>query len=435
MSRMHSTNRARAALAGWILGAAVLCGCSHVDVHSNAVRGVAYIRVDDAIKHHPLYPQLEQLNNAIAAINFEAALPRAPLTPAQIAAQTKDLNAQLQAAQSRANAIIGTKQQQYAQQEHDAQVAAVKAAGIDPAAAGLGQVMNATSAQQAQQAAAAAQQGYAAYQQGVIAQDNAAMRSVAQQLSKAADDEFRARAEQYQQNESDLSLKLAQENSAQRMALRTQLNTLSLSADQRKSVNDQLAALDKKESDQMGALRSADAQALGAYRKQLAAQTSSQIRAQQTAIQTQTGAKLAQRRDAVGAQLRGLGAPPVPTVSLPPNLRQQLGQIHQQYASKFQADAQQAVEEYQATKSDLDAQFAALHGQGTTATGAAAVQLRNLQKRQGQLQTQIQDQIQREAVRLAKQMGFSLVLDDVQAANGGYDLTNDLIHDLESQHE
>jgi hypothetical protein len=295
--------------------------------------------------------------------------------------------------------------------------------------------MNATSAQQAQQAAAAAQQGYAAYQQGVIAQDNAAMRSVAQQLSKAADDKFRARAEQYQQNESDLSLKLAQENSAQRMALRTQLNTLSLSADQRKSVNDQLAALDKKESDQMGALRSADAQALGAYRKQLAAQTSSQIRAQQTAIQTQTGAKLAQRRDAVGAQLRGLGAPPVPTVSLPPNLRQQLGQIHQQYASKFQADAQQAVEEYQATKSDLDAQFAALHGQGTTATGAAAVQLRNLQKRQGQLQTQIQDQIQREAVRLAKQMGFSLVLDDVQAANGGYDLTNDLIHDLESQHE
>ncbi|HTC31177.1 MAG TPA: OmpH family outer membrane protein [Candidatus Acidoferrum sp.] len=404
-------------------------------MHSNAVRGVAYIRVDDAIKHHPLYPQLEQLNNAIAAINFEAALPRAPLTPAQIAAQTKDLNAQLQAAQSRANAIIGTKQQQYAQQEHDAQVAAVKAAGIDPAAAGLGQVMNATSAQQAQQAAAAAQQGYAAYQQGVIAQDNAAMRSVAQQLSKAADDKFRARAEQYQQNESDLSLKLAQENSAQRMALRTQLNTLSLSADQRKSVNDQLAALDKKESDQMGALRSADAQALGAYRKQLAAQTSSQIRAQQTAIQTQTGAKLAQRRDAVGAQLRGLGAPPVPTVSLPPNLRQQLGQIHQQYASKFQADAQQAVEEYQATKSDLDAQFAALHGQGTTATGAAAVQLRNLQKRQGQLQTQIQDQIQREAVRLAKQMGFSLVLDDVQAANGGYDLTNDLIHDLESQHE
>ncbi len=410
-------------------------GCSHVDVHSATVRGVAYVRVDDVIKHHPLYPQLDQLNNAIAAINFEASLPHAPLTPAQIAAQTKDLNAQLQAAQTRANAIIGAKQQQYGQQEHDAEVAAVKAAGIDPAAAGLGQSMNATSAQQAQAAAAAAQQGYAAYQQGVIAQDNAAMQSISQQLAKAADDKMRARAEEYQQNESDLSLKLAQEDSPQRLSLRTQLSTLALSTEQRKSVNDQLAALDKKEGDQINALRRQDAAALAAYRAQLAAQTSAQIRSQQTAIQAQTGAKLAQRRNAVGAQLRGLGAAPVPTVSLPPALRRRLGQIHQQYAAKFQADAQQAVEEYQATKSDLDAQFAALHGQGTTATGAAAVQLRELQKRQEQLQGQIQDQIQREAVRLAKQKGFSIVLDDVQAANGGYDLTNDLIADLESQHE
>ena len=435
MSKTRSINsRVRLGVAA-IMWAAALCGCSHVDVHSAAVRGVAYVRVDDAIKHDPLYPQLEQLNNAIAAINFEASLPHAPLTPAQIAAQTKDLNVQLQAAQTRANAVIRAKQQEYSQQEHDAEVAAVKAAGIDPAAAGLGQAMNATSAQQAQAAAVAAQQGYAAYQRGVIAQDNAAMRSVAQQLSKAADDKYRARAEQYQQNESDLSLKLAQEDSSQRMALRTQLSTLALSVDQRKSVNDQLTALDKKEAGQLNSLRSADAQALAAYRKQLAEQTSAQIRSQQSAIQEQTGAKLAQRRNEVGAQLRGLGSAPVPTVSLPPDLRRQLGQIHQEYAAKFQADAQQAVEEYQATKSDLDAQFAALHGQGTTATGAAAIQLRDLQKRQSELQTQIQEQVQREAVRLAKQMGFSLVLDDVQAANGGYDLTNDLIADLESQHE
>ena len=448
MSKMHSTNRlylpklklcqlksrgfARACV---IVAAAVLCGCSHVDVHSDKVRGVAYVRVDDVIKHHPLYPQLDQLNNAIAAINFEAALPHAPLTPAQIAAQTKDLNAQLQAAQSRANAIIQSKQQSYGQQEHDAEVAAVKAAGIDPAAAGLGQAMNATSQAQAQAAAVAAQQNYTQYQRGVIAQDNAAMQSIAQQLSKAADDKLRARAEEYQQNESDLSLKVAQDDASQRMALRTQLSALALSADQRKSVNDQLAAMDKKEADQVNQLRSADAAALATYRAQLGAQTAAQIRSQQSAIQSQTGAKLAQRRDQVGAQLRGLGGAPVATASLPPDLRRRLGQIHQEYAGKFQADAQQAVEEYQATKSDLDAQFAALHGQGATATGAAAKQLRDLQKRQSDLQTQIQDQIQREAVRLAKEMGFSVVFDNVQAANGGYDLTNDLIHDLESQHE
>jgi hypothetical protein len=435
MSRTRSTNKAWLAFTIVILATAALCGCSRVDVHSDAIRGVAYVRVDEVIKHDPLYPQLAQINNAIDAINFEAAMPHAPLTPAQIAQQTQALNAQMQAAQNKATAIISSKQELYHQQEYAADVAAVKAAGIDPRAAGIGQAMNATSAQQAQQAAAAAQQGYIAYQRGVIAQDQAAMQSIAEQLQKAGNDRLRARAEQYQQAESDLSLKLAQQDSAQRMALQTQLNTLALSAEQRKSVTDQLNALNQKESDQVNALRNADAASLAAYQKQITADTTAKIRAQQATIQSQTGAKLAQRRDQVGTQLRDLGGAPVATVNLPPNLRQQLLQIHNQYAAKFQADAEQAAEEFNATKADLDAQFAALHGQGVSAVGAAAIRLRDLQKRHDQLQSQIQDQIQREAVRLAKQMGFSLVLDNVQAANGGYDLTNDLIADLESQHE
>jgi hypothetical protein len=447
MSKMRLTSRlyppklklcrlkSQATLAGVVLAAAVLCGCSRVDVHSSQIRGVAYVRVDDVIKHDPLYPQLQQLNDAISAIQFEAALPHAPLSPAQIEEQTKALNAQLQAAQQRANAIIAQKQQFYAQQEHDAEVAAVKAAGIDPAAAGIGQVINATSQQQAQAAAQAAQQGYMQYQSGVIAQDNAALQSIVGNLQKAGNDKIRARAEQYQQNESDLSLSLAQQDSTQRMALQTKLNTLALSADDRKSVNDQLAALNKHENDQVAALRASDAAALKTYAQQVSQQTQTQIHQQQSALQAQTGAKLAQRRDQVSSQLRGLGAPPVATATLPPDLKARLAQIHQQTAAKFQADAQQAVEEYQATKSDLDAQFDALHGQGVAATGAAAHQLVQLQKRQSALTAQIQAQIQREAVRLAQQMGFSIVFDNVQAASGGYDLTNDLIKDLESQHE
>lgn len=432
---MHSTNNARAALAVVVLAAAALCGCSRVDVHSAQIRGVAYVRVDDVFKHDPLYPQLQQINDAIAAIQFEASLPHAPLTPAQIAQQTKDLNEQLLAAQARANAIIAQKQQYYGQQEHDADVAAVKAAGINPAAAGIGAVITATSQEQARAAARAAQQGYMQYQRGVVAQDNAALRSIVANLEKAANDKLRARAEEYQQNESDLSLRLAQQDADQRMALQTKLNTLALSADQRKSITDQLSAIDSREAQQVGALRAEDAAALKAYAKQVSQQTQDAIRKQQQAIASQTGAKLAERRDQVNSQLRGLGAAPVATVSLPPDLKARLAQIHQQYAAKFQADAQQAVEEYQATRSDLDAQFAALHGQGVAATGAAAKQLVDLQKRQSDLTAQIQSQIQREAVRLAKEMGFSIVFDNVQAASGGYDLTNDLIKDLESQHE
>jgi Outer membrane protein (OmpH-like) len=434
MSRTRSISR-RAYLAGVILATAALCGCSRVDVHSQSVRGVAYVRVDDAIKADPLYPQLQQLNDAIAAINFEATLPHAPLSPAQIAAQTRVLNAQLQAAQQRANAIIQSKQQSYEKQEHDADVAAVKAAGLDPAAAGLGQQMNATSQAQAQAAARAAQQGYIQYQRSVVAQDNAALLSIEKSLGKAADDKYRALAEQYQQDENDLALRLAQQDAPTRMSLQTKMNTLALSADERKSVTDQLNALNKKETDQVNALRTQHAVSLAAYRKQLSTQTTAQIAKQQAAIQSETNAKLSQRRDQVGAQLRGLGAAPVAGGSLPPDLRQRLAQIHQNYAAKFQADAQQAVVEYNQTKNDLDRQFEALHGEDVGATGAAAKQLQDLQKRHDALQAQIQAQIQRVAVALAKKMGFTVVFDNVTAANGGYDLTNDIIHDLESQHE
>ena len=49
-----------------MIGAAV-GGCG-VNVHSASIRGTAYVRLDDAVKKHPLYPQLTQFDDAIAAI-------------------------------------------------------------------------------------------------------------------------------------------------------------------------------------------------------------------------------------------------------------------------------------------------------------------------------------------------------------------------------
>jgi hypothetical protein len=434
MSKMPYLN-SRARIAAIVFaGAVVLSGCSRVDVHSNSVRGVAYVRVDDVLKHDPLYPQLQQLQNAVAAINLEATLPHVPLSPAQIAEQSKAIGAQLQAAQNRANAVIAAKQQQYGLQERAADATALKAAGIDPAAAGLGQQISATSQQQAQAAAQAAQQGYLSYQKSVVSQDQAALGAVAQQLSKQAEQKFNARQEEYAQNESDLSLRLAQQDSSTRIALNTKINTVALDAAQRKSIADQLSALDKKEADGVAALHAQDTRDLLAYRKQLGAQTQAAIQKQQATIQSQTSAKLNQRRDEVGHQLQSLGAP-APAVRIPPDLQRKLQQIHQQYTQKFQADAQQAVEEYNQTKDDLTRQYAALQGQDVGATGAAAAQQRDLQARYDKLQAQILTQIHNESLRLAKEMGFTTVLDNVVAAPGGYDLTNDLIHDIESQHE
>ncbi len=431
MSKMPLNKLAALAL----LAAVTIGGCARVDVHADTVRGTAYIRIDDVIKTHPLYGQLKQIEDAIAAIDLEASVPRAPLSPQEIAQQTAELNKELKDAQDRANQIISAKQKLYGEQERQADEAALKAAGIDPKAAGIGASIDQTSQAQAQQAAQAAASSYQVYQQSVISQSNASANAVVQQLGKQADQKMRARAEQYQQEETDLSLRVAQNDATQRMALKTKLNTLALDADTRKSINQQLADLDRKEGTQVTALRNQHQRDLAAYSAQLRNETSSAISRQVASIRTETSAQLSSRQAAVGSQIRSLGGPPVPSVRIPPDIQKKLAAIHQETGSKFQADAAAAVAEYNQVKGDLDAEFAALHGQNVGAIGAAAKQLRDLRKRRDDLQSQIQTQIQREANRIAKEMGFSVVFDNIHAAVGGYDLTNDLIHDVESLHE
>jgi hypothetical protein len=435
MSKMRLRNRRLAfvPLAAVCAAAIFASGCGRVDVHSPSVRGTAYVRIDEVVKHHPLYKQLSQLDDAVAAINLQAAAPRIPLSAAQIAGETKRLNAQLRDAQNRANKILAAKQQTYAKRERQADAAALAAAGVSGAGLDTGQ-MSATSAQQAQQAASAANQDFMAYQQSVVAQDNAASQAIARQLQTQAAQKYRAKAEELQQNETDLSLKLTQQDATQRLAIKTRMGNLALDAATRKQLEGQLASLNAKENGAIQAQRRSDTATLNAYRAQLSQQTNAAIRAQVGAIAGQTRAKIVERRNVVGAQIRSLGPPSLPA-NVPADVRAKMAQIHKKFTTQFQADAQSTVNDYNATKADLDRQFASLHGADVGATGAAAKELDALQKRRDALYKQIVDQIQREASRIAKDLGFSIVFDNVDAAAGGYDMTNDLIKDVESLHE
>jgi Outer membrane protein (OmpH-like) len=415
-----------------VLAGLATSGC--VNIHSSSIRGIGYIRVEDVVKHHPLYPQLSQLDDAIAAIDLQAAAPHVPLSAAQIAQQTKELNRELQAAQDRANKILAQKQQDYAKREQQAIGAALAAAGVSGAGTYAAQAMSATSTQQAQQAAAAANADFMAYQQSVVLQDNAAAAAISRQLQAQAAQEYRAKAEQLEQNETDLSLRLTQQDAAQRLAIKTRLGNLALDEATRKQLLAQLAALDAKEAGAVADQRRADAVQLAQYRAQLSARTGAAIREQVGRIQAQTAAKIQERRNEVGAQLRGLGPPPLPA-NLPAGVQAKIAAIHRQFVASFQADAQKTYDDYNATRTDLDRQFAALHGADVGATGAAAKELEALQKRRNDLYAEIVAQIQREAGRIAKDRGFSIVFDGVEAAAGGYDLTNEVTKDVESLHE
>ncbi len=415
-------------------GLATLLGGCGVDVHSPSVRGVGYVRIDQVVKHHPLYPQLSQLDDGISAIQLAAAAPHVPLSASQIAQQTKELNGELRAAQDRANKILAAEQQEYQGKEQQAIAAALSAAGVKGAGAAAGGQMTATSAQQAQQAAAAANADFMAYQQSVIGESNAASSSIVSQLQTQASQKIRAKAEQLQQSETDLSLKLTQQDASQRLAIKTRLNNLALDEATHKQLTGELAALDAKESSQLDAQRRADSAALAAYRSQVSAQTDAEIRAQVGTIQSQTRAKIAERQNEVGSQIRSLGPAPLPT-NLPAGVQAKLVQIHKQFGAQFQAAAQKTIGDYNATKADLDRQFAALHGADVGATGAAAKELDALTKRRDDLSKEIVDQITREAERIGKEQGFSVVFINPRAAAGGYDMTNELIKDVESLHE
>jgi Outer membrane protein (OmpH-like) len=433
MSKTLSPNKLRTLAVAMLVAAVLPSGCGP-NVHSSSIRGTGYVRLDEVVKHHPLYPQLSQIDDAIAAINLSAAAPRVPLSASQIAKQTAILNGELRAAQNRANTILSQKQSMYAAKEGQAVSAALRAAGVSGAAAAAMQ-MNGASASQARQAVVAANQDFQSYQQSVLSAGNAASNAVVRQLQTQAAQKYRAKAEQLQQQETDASLKLSQADASQRLAIRTRLSNLAMDESARKDLQNQLAALNIKENNALEAQRRADAATLQAYHSQLDAQTSSAIRSQVSSMQGETQAKLLERRNEVGAQLRNMGAAPAVPAAIPPNVKKQIADIHRTFTAQFQKDAQKTVGDYNATKSDLDRQFAALHGADVGATGAAATELAALQKRRGALYKQITDQVSRDASRIAQERGFSIVFENVNAAPGGYDLTNDIIKDVESQHE
>jgi hypothetical protein len=409
--------------------------CSPVDIHSPQIRGIGYVRLDEVVKAHPLYGQLAQMDDAIAAINLAAMGPQVPRSAAAVAADVKDLNAQLKTAQDRANKVLAQKQLDYGRKEQAAIAAALAAAGESGAASSVAAQMNATSTQQARTAAQQANANYMAYQQSLIAANDAAFRSISNQLQQQANRKYDALEEQLQQKEAAAQLRLSEQDAPERLSIKTRVSNLALDDATRVQLRDRMAALQKKEADATMAQRRVDETTLLAYRKQLQAQTGAAVAAAAARMRASTQSQLQSRRNEVTSQIQGLGAPQALPANLSAASQAKIQQIRQQFSAQFQADAQRTIDDYNATKSDLDRQYAALHGADVGATGAAAKQLADLQRRRGDLYDKIVAQIKNETARIAQQRGLNVVLVNVEATPGGYDLTNEVTKDIESLHE
>jgi len=433
------------AACGW------LAACAHGDssttpaATSSASGRVGYVRMDELVKKHPLYGQLAQYDANIQALNLTAIVPRVLAEGPDLKREEARLEAQLNAAAKRTDALLAAKGKSYQDRENAAIAAALRGAGAGsgPSVAGIQSQMEGTARSQAAGASAQAQHDLDAYRKQLETQDNAQLQAAQHTLAARAERTYRARADELTAKESALSLMMANADAAERLTLRTRLSSLALDDAARAEADKELAALDRKEADALGALRNTDAQTLAALQAQLRTGIENDMRTQVAQIRQQSAQRFRERADQLRTQfapgngpliaVSPNGAPQV-NPNLPPALRKRITQLHADYTQAFQNDAKATIADFQKTRSDLSRRYAQLTGTDAAANQSAQLEIQSLEKKRDELYQQMVAQIDREVKTIAQAHGVSTVVSSVAPA-GGVDLTGDAMKDIETLHE
>jgi len=449
-SAFRGSRHGRRVTATAVLAFLLLPGCSHsASQPGPAASGsgaVGYVRMEELVQKHPLYDQLSRYDRSIQAFDLTATAPQVARTDPHLAERERALQKELRDAAERTQKLLGQKQQQYQQQEAAAIAAAMRGAGQSgPSATQIAGSVNATAQQQQSGVSSQARRDFESYRANLTKQDDAQIAAVQKALSDRAARSYRAKVEEVQSKESALSLKMANEDAPQRLALRTKLSSLALDDAARDDAQKQLAALDRKEADALAAQRNRDQQSLSALLAQLHDQVQGDLNAQVASIRKRSIGSLTQRQQSLSKQIatgpvvrtRLINGKPQQQINpnLPPALRARIEQLHSDYQRRFQDDAKTTIADFEKTRHDLSRRYAELHGiEGASQQGAQA-QIASLRKKRDDLYDQMVAQIDREVRLIAQQRGIAVVLTNVVAPAGGVDLTPDALKDIESLHE
>jgi hypothetical protein len=402
--------------------------------------------MDELVMKHPLYGQLAQYNANIAALDLSAIVPTVLAAGPGLKREEARLEAQLDAAAKRTDALLAAKGKSYQDRENAAIAAALRSAGAPsgPSVAGIQSQMEGTAQTQAASAGAQAQRDLDAYRKQLEAQDMAQITAAQHTLAARADRTYRAKADELNATEASLSLLLANGDAAERLSLRTRLSSLALDDAARDEANKAIAALDRKEADTLAAARNRDAQTLAALQAQLRSGIESDMHKQVAQIQQRSVQRFRERAGQLRTQFAPSNGPLIATSpnggaphlspNLPPALRARIAQLHADYTKAFQNDAKATIADFQKTRSDLTRRYAQLTGTDAAATQSAQLEIRSLQKKRDDLYGQMVAQIDREVKTIAQAHGVSTVVSSVAPA-GGVDLTGDAMKDIETLHE
>ena len=406
---------------------------------------IGYVRMDDVIKHHPLYPQLAQYDANIDALTLGGMVPHA-LAGGDVKKQQAQIARELQDAANRTKALLDQKQKQYQDREAQAIAQALKASGVSaPGAGTVASQVAQTAGLQSAAAARGAQRDFSAYQHALAAQNQDELAAMQRTIADRANRTYRAEQDELQSKEAALTLELANKDAAERLALKTKLSSLALDDAGRQDARSKLDALDRSEADAVGAMKNRDSQTLAALQTKLRARVRADMSAQATAINARALAKLHDRENDLRRQFSAPaagttavvapGKPGAAAQNLPPALRDRIAHLHADYQKQFTADAQATIDDFQRTRLDLSRRYAALGGADAAAGGDAREQIASLQRKRGELYDQMVEQIKREATTMAHQRGLAVVVSNPVAEIRGVDLTADVSKDVETLHE
>jgi Skp family chaperone for outer membrane proteins len=437
---VRTSTPARASLALAVtLAVACVAGCSG---KSGAPFGlgqtgtaVGYVDIDKVVNAHPLHGQLKALEDQIAGLDAQSASQPQGVTPVQQQAQAA-LERDLQAAAARFEQDLNSRRAYY-QQQAQAAMAQIQASalGVTPQPGGVLGGMQQQFGDQMKQLQTSGAKTLEAYRASLFKEDSDHLNGVQRLLAADVRSKIRSKASQLASSETAYQVQLAQQDQDQRLNLKTQLENLSLTPQQRSQYAAQLQDIETREEFLTNQLKTKDDATLTAYETSLQKDAASRFATERTVTEKRTQAKLVARQDEMNqqfhAQAQVLGgrftqqlADVNKALSTNPKVQQQFQNVQNQTEAAYEADAAQAMVSYRQTRKSLVDKYSAIAHMQFQDQEAIQGEIDGIAAQRRDLYQKILDQVQDQVRTVAQARGVGIVFDSVAGAGSAIDLTD-----------
>lgn len=420
------------------VAAVLLCACAKQGGPPSIGQtgsAVGYVDIDKVVQAHPLHPELQALDDQIALLDAQAVSAPQAVTPQQREAEAA-LERDLQTAEAQFEQDLSQRRAFYMQQAQAA-MANIQAAGSGTAStqgsvlAGMQRQFN----DQMKQLQASGAKTLDAYRTALFKEDTDHLKSVQQLLAADVRAKVRAKESELAAKETAYQVQLAHQDQDQRLNLKTKLENLSLSPQDRSQYAAQLQDIETREEYLTNQLKAKDNAELTAYETSLQKAASARFDAERSATEKKTQAKLLARQEemnvAFRAQASSLGSKfndqikaASQAISQNPEVQKKIQDIQNNTQSRYEADAAQAMAAYRQTRKALIDKYSAIAHMQFQDDQAIQAQIDGIAAQRRDLYSKIVDQVQDQVRSIAQQRGFAIVFSSVAGAGSAVDITD-----------